>query len=1116
MKINLLRQIWFMSRLTMYGLLLQTVLFNCLLAKDSKAQLKSISEITVSLKTDDLRLGEVFDEIERETGFSFIYSKEVVNDRQRLTGNISKMSLEDALQLICQQTGVGFKRINNNIYVNQDKAWLEKFRKDQKAMQTGEVTVIGTVISSDENAGLPGVSVVVKGTNKGVITDLDGKYTIKVNKEDILRFTYIGFKAQEVQVGNLTKIDIVLEADYAQLGEVVVVGYGTQKKASLTGAVSAISQDKITKRPVASTGKALQGLAPGLIVVDRGGMAGSEDFNMQIRGNTSLSGSSKPLVYIDGVEQSMNDINPNDIASISILKDAASTAMYGSRGANGVILITTKRAEEAGLSLSYNAYYSVQTVAKLPEKVGIRDYMTLYNEAFENDGQPKPFTDEDIENTVNGVDPIRWPNTDWHDVIFRDAPQQSHSLSAMGGSEKVKFNLGLNFLDQEGVLVSNNKLKRYGVRLNTDYQLTDKLSARIDLNMRRKEWSEPRNAGTVFWRLFHDMPPWGLPKLPDGRYGTSIPGNNQLARLESGRKDQVEDYRLFNAHLEYKILDGLTIVGEYMNRTTDLSDKRFQKAVKLYNWNGTFAKDLISNNGTFHQQKQWRSVQLRGLLRYEKTWGKHSLNALAGVERISDDYQWLSASRSNAYNDELTVIAAGDSETDGNGGNENSLRIGSYLGRINYSFADKYLLEANFRYDGSSRFAQGDTRWGFFPSFSAGWRVSEESFMKDISWLEEFKLRGSYGATGKQDNINYWQYISDVAISNSYAFGRDDKAALGAWQSRLGNESITWERTDILDLGLDLELFEGKLGIVFDYYVKNTKDVLNDRVPIPETVGFNRPAVNAGEIENRGWELSITHRNTVSDDFSYSATFNISDNTNEVKDLRGTGPYVSGWTIAQVGRPLWALWGYQTNGFYKNQDDVKNSPLLDTNTIPGDVKYVDRNKDGKINGDDKMYLGDASPHFPVALNLNLKYKNFDLNMFWQGLLQQKAYMEGALTEGPNYGNFTHKDMLGRWTPETAETATWPVLRKNSWKSQVPSDFWIRKAGYMRLKNIQIGYSLPKDLVEKLHLQRVRFYVSGDNLLTFSQEELIDPEFRPGRVNYHPQTKQYLVGLNVNF
>lgn len=1061
----------------------------------------------LSLKMSNVSLKQIFKELENKSDYYFFFNEEEMLSKHRVSINLKETTINQILDKALNSTGMNYEVIDRYVVVRKAK------ESDQK-----KVTKITGTVKDKNGEPIPGVSVMIKGTTLGITTDIDGNYSLDVPSGSThLKFSFVGMKTKEVAINNQKQISIVLEEDAIGIEEVIAVGYGVQKKASLTGAVASINTEDISARPVASTEKALQGLAPGLVVVDRGGLAGSEDLNIQIRGNTSLKGNSNPLVYVDGIEQSMSDIDPNDIESVSILKDAASTSIYGSRGANGVILITTKRSKQKGLKLSYNGYFALQEISKLPEKVGIEDYMRLYNEAFENDGQPLPFTEDDIQNTINGTDPYRWPNTDWHDVIFQVSPQQNHSISAMGGNDKIRFNMSLNYLEKQGVLVANNNLERYGIRVNTDYDITKRLKASIDVNLRRKDWTEPASKGTVFWRLFHDMPPWGLPKLEDGRYGTSLPGNNQLARIEADRNKLIEDYALFNSKLEYEIIDGLKLVGEYMNKSTTLTGNRHQQSVKLYNWNGTYAKDLISENRNEFSYEQTKVTQLRGLIRYEKSFNDHNFKALLGAERISESYSYVKTGRQKAYSNDLSDIDAGDSETDYNQGHTTELRIGSYLGRINYDYKGKYLLEANFRQDGSSRFAEGsDTRWGFFPSFSAGWRVTEESFMDNVDWLTNFKLRGSYGATGKQDNIKLWQYTSDVAIKNVYAFGVNDKAAMGAWQSRLATPEITWETTKITDIGFDADLWDGLFSLTFDYYKKVTENVLNDKVPIPYTIGFPNPAVNAGEIQNEGWEVSLTHRKTVNNDFSYSFTFNISDNKSKVTDLVGTGPYVSGWTIAKVGLPLDALWGHATDGFYRDQADVDSSPLYDTNTIPGDVKYIDLNGDGKINGDDKYYLGDSNPHLPISLNLNLNYKNFDFGMYWQGVLKQLAYMNGALTEGPNYGNFTHEAMLGRWTPETAETATWPVLRKNSWKSQIESDFWIRKAAYIRLKNVQLGYTLPKDLVTKIGIQRVRVYVSADNLLTFSQENLIDPEFKPGRVNYHPQTKTYLIGVNVNF
>lgn len=1061
----------------------------------------------ISLNLNNSSLIKVFNEIQQQSEFDLFYRHEQIPLDKKVSINCEKENINNILNNVLKDTKLGYVIIDRDIVISSNNA---KKSNNSKKIVKGKVT-------DSSGEALPGVAVLEMGTENGTVTNADGTYSITVEGEDVrLRFSFIGMDTKEISVGSQKVVDVSLVSSLSGLDEVVVVGYGLQKKVNVSGAVSTVSPKQLAKRPVSSTSKALQGVAPGLVIVDRGGMAGSESTIMQIRGITSLSGSSSPLIYVDGIEQSMNDIDPSEIESISVLKDAASTAIYGSRGANGVILITTKRGTQKGLNVQYSGYYAIQEVSKLPEKVGIRDYMMLYNEAFRNDGQPEPFTQQDIDNTANGTDPYRWPNTDWHDVIFDPAPQHNHAITMNGGSEKIKFNLAMNYLQKDGVLVANNDFERYGARLNTDITFSKKLKGQLNINVRRKDWTEPRNAGTVFWRLFHDMPPWGLPKLEDGRYGTSIPGNNQLARIESGKRTRVEDYVLANAKLEYELIDGLKVIGEYSHKTTNKTDRKHQKTVKLYNWDGSYAKDLASENSIEYGYQKYQEIQLRGLLQYEKSIKDNNIKALLGAERVDKNYQSVWAKRNKAYNDILDVINAGDSETDSNSGYEDNLKIGSYFGRFNYDYMGKYMFEANFRYDGSSRFDEGSTRWGFFPSYSAAWRISEEDFAKDYEWMDNLKLRASYGATGKQDNISYWQYISYIDIKNVYAFGTTDKAVQGAWQRNLANRDITWETTKILDIGLEGEFLGGKFGFVFDYYKKRTEDILNNRIPIPKTVGFPNPAVNAGTIENRGWELSLTHRNKINDDLSYSVVFNISDNTNEVIDLVGTGPYVSGWTVAKVGKPLWALWGYQTNGFYRDQADLDASPLFDTNTIPGDIKYVDRNNDGKINGDDKMYLGDASPHFPVSMNLNVEYKNFDFSMFWQGVLKQKAYMEGALTEGPNYGNFTHKDMLGRWTPETAETATWPVLRKNSWKSQMPSDFWIRDAGYFRLKNIQLGYTLPKEITQKAKIEKVRFYISGDNLFTFSQEKLIDPEFKPGRVNYHPQLKLYMVGVNVNF
>jgi TonB-linked SusC/RagA family outer membrane protein len=1079
----------------------------------------------VDLKLQNATLNEAFEQIKSQLGVKVFYRSELINNLKVVNIDVTDQEVTEVLGVLLNNTGLTYRIINDNIIIVSSATSLSASNNVSQ-----EEFIVKGFVTDVQGDPLPGVNVFDKSDpTTGVITGVDGQYTIRLLSTDAaLVYSYIGFQPQEINVNGRSGIDITLVEDVMDINEVVVVGYGSQKKVNLTGAVAQVKSDKITQRSTPTVDKALQGLAPGLVIVDRGGFVGDSKSNITIRGTTTFKGSSNPLILIDGIEQKMNDIAATDIESVSVLKDAASTSIYGSRGANGVILITTKRGTKEGLQVSYNGSYSYQTINKLPERVGIRDYMELYNEAFINDGQPAPFTEEDIKNTESGTDPYKYPNTDWHEVVFQDAPMHQHSMNFSGGNEKVKFSTSLNYLDQEGVYVANNSLKRFGIRSNMDYQITDKLKASLDFNARRKDLVTPRNQWEVNWRLFHDMPPWGLPRTKEGRYGTSLPGNNVLASLESGRRDITDDYFVFNSRLEYDLFKGFKLIGEYSNTTEDYLNNEYQEAVDLYNYDETYAKTKYAENSVKVRNSKKMMSQLRFIAEYTKKFNDHSFKAMVGAERYKERYEYTETGREKSYTPDLTAIDAYDSETDWNKGKSEEFRLGSLFGRLNYNYKEKYLLEANFRRDGSSRFAPGeDTRWSFLPSFSAGWRLSEEEFMQDITWLDQLKIRASYGKTGKQDNIGYWKYLSTISMGNGYAFGTTPSAALVAYQAYMPNEQITWETTTISNLGFDINLIN-KIGIVFELYNKTTDDILNDRIPIPRTTGFAPPAVNLGSVENRGWELGLSYSDDIGSDFHYDVSFMIADNTSEVTNLHGTGPYVSGWTIAKEGLPLWGYWGYETDGFYKDADDVANSPLFSSSTIPGDLKYVDQltvdtdgdgipdKGDGKINGDDKIYLGDGSAHLPISFNLHASYKNWDLGLFVQGVMKQRAFMNGALTEGPNYGNYTHKEMLGRWTPETAETATWPVLRKNSWKSQAESDFWIRKAAYVRLKNVQLGYTLPKSVLKKLNIEYVRVYVSGDNLLTWSQEKLIDPEFKPGRVDYVPQTKIYSIGLNLNF
>jgi TonB-linked SusC/RagA family outer membrane protein len=973
---------------------------------------------------------------------------------------------------------------------------------------------------------MPGVNILVKGTSVGTTTDANGKYSIELPDGDgILVVTFIGYERQEVPVNGRTVVDVVLAPDIAQLEEVVVVGYGTQKKESLTGAVATINTDAMVKRPVSNSRLALQGLAPGLSVQDVGGSPGGEDVRVSVRGTGNLN-YPNPLYVIDGIPQDFSRVDPNDIASISVLKDAAAASIYGSRAANGVIVITTKRGAMGQNSVSYNGYVGITTPTRIPERVSIGDYLRLVNEAYTNAGQPPKFSDEYIQKSINPAnheERMRYPDTDHFDWIYDKGVQHSHSIGLTGGeninSKELRYNVSFNYLNQGGILVVNSSLKRYSMRSNLDLKFNDKFSMNMDMNVIRTDRDYPARENDVYFRLIHDNPPTYVPKFPNGQY-SKVTDFNALAFLESARARQIRNYYYINLTGTLKLMEGLKLRGTMAPLSETLRQTANRDKVDFFDYDGNPIAGNASRWGIISNEDRREErfeLYLQSVLEYEKTFGKHFVKALVGAERIVQDFNWSRAYKEGYYNNEPDAIGTGDVAVDFAEGNDEALRLGSVFGRINYDFDQRYLFEANFRYDGASRFAK-DYRWGLFPSFSAGWVISQEKFMSSVKFINQLKLRGSYGELGNQDirdpnNNNtplYYNFLSYVTTGNPYSF--NGVPVQGAWQSSLGVENLQWETAKMTDIGLDLVFLDGKFGITADYYRKVTEDILA-LIPIPGVAGMPTPPQNGVEIENKGLELALTYNGTI-----------ISENKNKILDLKGAGPVSrnSNRTAFIEGEEIDVIYGYKTDGLLTQADIDNGIPLLFSNSKPGDVKYLDISgpdgvPDGIVSATyDRVPLGSNLPHYQTSLNVSVRYKNFDLSFFLQGALKQKSILFGALIEGPNWENYTHKDMLNRWTEDNPNpNASWPRLERSATKSQESSDFWVRDTKYVRMKNMTLGYNFNTTLLSKIGLASARVYIGADNLFTITPEGLLDPEFPSGgRVTYYPQTKTFFAGLNL--
>lgn len=985
---------------------------------------------------------------------------------------------------------------------------LTSVDQDQKRTVTG-------LVVDERGEPVIGANVIEVGTTNGTITDFNGNFSLSVSPNATLKVSYIGHIDNEILVGNNSTLNIVLKEDTHTLDDVVVVGYGSQKKVSLTSSVGVIKSENINQF-ANNTVSALQGLAPGLAIVDKGGAPGRTNTMMRVRGITSLNDNNNgALLLVDGIEQRIEDLNPDDIESISILKDASATSIYGSRAANGVILITTKRAKTGKATVNYSYYYGIQKATNKPKQMDTETYMRQQNVVYENAGFEKPWPEEKIKEWLSSKDKYKHPApNEWFDTLLSTAPQQNHSLTVSGGNEIIKGVASLRYFDQGGIIPNfNSDIKE--MRVNTDFQVNPKLKVSLDANYRVRYSRAPREESDIYYYMVHASQ-FTVPRYEDGSYGLSSQGKSPLVSAElSGNNRRWQNLLVGNFKVEYDIFKDLKASIQYALQQSNTKEKNFTnqyKVVDKYNNNVSKNRD---RNDLFESRDDFTETTLNILLQYNKSIKRHHINLLAGYSVIQNKHSFLDARRQDFYNNELTSINMGSESTMKNSGYDNKWALQSYFGRANYNYSDKYLFEANIRYDGSSRFT-GDNQYSFFPSFSAGWRISNENFWEKVSdIIPSFKIRGSWGKTGNQ-SVDLYSYYDAYSVQK-YSF--NGEVVNGYRQKTLSNKDLKWESTRQFDIGFDAGLLDNRLTAEFSYYNKRTDGILI-ALPIPDVVGLDAPFQNAAIVDNKGFELTIGYRGGTT--FTYNVNFNISNNKNKVISMAGASPIITGPSyevvrIKDVGYPINGLWGYKTDGLYQTEEEIKKSPLYDPNTKPGDVKYLDINNDGVINANDRTYLGDEYPHYPFAISGNFGYKGFDLSILFQGVIDAQTRVSGPLAEFGNYEALTldlHKDY---WTPENPG-ASIPRPQRSCDYNSAMSDFWIIDAGYIRLKNLELGYSVPKHILSRINIERLRFYVGGTNLFTISNMNKwgLDAEFPSGRFGHYPQTSVYTFGVNISF
>ncbi|MBS9767901.1 MAG: TonB-dependent receptor [Flavobacteriaceae bacterium] len=995
-------------------------------------------------------------------------------------------------------------------------------------------TVTGKVTAASDGAPLPGVNVIVKGTTNGTQTDFDGNYSIKVAENAVLQFSYVGFKTKEKKVvggGNSLTFNILLKDDTEALEEVVVVGYGTQKKANLTGSVSTVKADNIANKPVTSLANALQGVTPGVTIISRPGDVGGGKGTINVRGRGNL-GSSSPLYVVDGVPVGGDDfqnINPADIESISILKDAAASSIYGSRAAYGVFLVTTKKGNKGELKVQLNSYYGLQTPTFLPQKVNAYQYATLKNKANINAGKKPVYDKATLKIIKDGSQPDLYPDNDWYDLVYRDsAPIQEHSISLSGGG-KTKYYVSGSFFDQES-LIKGKDFNRYSFRANTERKFSDIFT--LGTNVSFVQESFERTVADFDRRHLYRMTPLTVAKHSDGTWGSiesggvsaELASNNPLREMAEGGRGHFNSKTLIaSIKGNLKPMEGLDITGMLSYKGWNKEDSSFKNTVEPiidFKTKKPIASTAILTNEMKETWKTDHTLTAQTYASYQKDFGLHYAKIMVGLQYEDYQYKYLYARRINFPSNSLDAINAGEEKEAKNGGNTSEYAFFSQFGRLNYNYDGKYLLEANVRFDQSSKFHK-DSRLGVFPSFSAAWRVTKEHFMEDVKWLNNLKLRASWGELGNVNNVGYYDFYDAMALGTATILG-DEKVA-GLWPSKLANPSLSWETVVMTNLGLDASLLDNRLTVQVDVFDKLTKDILLV-LPQPKELGLGgneQVSSNAGKVSNKGIEVSLGYNDAIGEDFTYYISGNVSKIWNEIIDLKGADDQINGNWINKVGESIGSFYMYEADGLFKDQADVDAHAKQHTATKPGDIKYKDINGDGKINGDDRKIVGNDVPYFTYGMELGATYKGFDFRVQGQGVGNVKVYLSGEASQAFFNGAGAKTYHLNHWTKENPDpNAAYPRILESgdNGHNRSLSSFWLYDASYFRIKNMSLGYTIPKYVTEKYGIDKLRVYTSGTNIFTTRSDKRLkdfDPEMKSDRGSY-PMMKVFSLGVNVTF
>lgn len=1068
----------------------------------------------VSIRMNNVKLDKILNEIENQTDYLFIYNNQV--DINKITSvKVKNEAVAQVLDRILSGTGINYELEGTHIILTTEAI------KDLHAQQQAK-TVTGTVT---DVSGEPiiGANIRIKGTTTGTITDIDGNFSIEAEPQSVIEVSYIGYLTQETVINNQKSIRFLLKEDTKTLDKVVVIGYGVQKKADLTGSVANINTEKLNTQSNANIGQALQGKIAGVDIVSQGGAPGSGT-RIMVRGIGTLNNAS-PLYIVDGMYMnSIDHINPNDIASIDVLKDASSAAIYGSRAANGVIIVTTKEGSNTEgkpiIDLSVNL--GISTASKFLDMLDAKGWAEVTTIARQAIGKPALDMATDLANK---------PDNDWQDIMFRPALMQNYNLSVKGGGKYSTYYTGLGYFNQDGIVKGTN-YQRYNIQSKNDYKRgIFSAGTNLIISFSHDKPLHQELRGGMIGTILQSVPT--LEKYDDtreggygGTYGDVVNIPHPLAIIDDNIMDRYnENVKIFaNLYAQIELFKGLKYK---LNLTPDFSFERYKNYLNKYDFG------LATNSITqlTERQRRRRNILVENLLTFDRTFGEHKISALAGYTYQDSRFRHI-----QAYGEGLPQgLEEIDAATTNRSNEGNSWRsvLTSILGRVFYSYQNKYLFTATIRRDGSSKFGKNN-RYGYFPSFSLGWNVAEEKFMENVHWLDQLKLRGGYGVLGNQEIDNY-QYSSTITTGINYPDGNGGLLQ-GAFPKNFANPDIKWEETAMTNVGIDFMAFNNRLSLTADYYVKNTKDILLT-VPIPiSSGGANDPIRNAGKIRNNGFEFNLGWMDQPNPDISYGINLIGSFNKNKVIAMGSESGSIKGGSTNQnittsetkAGYPIGGYWLISTAGYFNSQEEVdayaKDGKKIQPAAEPGDIKFVDANNDGVINDDDRVFQGSPFPDFTFALNGNMRYKNFDLSIGLQGVLGNKIYNATRQTlEDVTKGSNFLASCLDYWTPENKNAShprlTWDDPNRNT---RAESDRYLENGSYLRLRSVQLGYTFPQTWF-KGAIQHARVYINAENLFTITSYSGYSPDVNADNANYrgfdnfiYPTNRTFMLGLNVTF